>query len=297
MSFRLVRNVCLFNARQRCMASYANAKERKRFYKNVSVVESSSSSSSAATKSYEINLDKRKLKTPGGNLFQVDSELLAQMIANEWQSQTTNIKLNTMHFTSLANTCIDNPNKLDTGALVTNINDYLQTDTLIYFDSNAIEKLDNLQETYWRPIVNWFNEQFPDMNLVIRKSIEHDDDSLAKMINSPQHPVDSTFNRYLRKNFALNTLIAFNYIVECLKSVILTVALLERRLQSVDDCVRLSLLEQIHQYDQWGKVEWYHDINENEIKARVSAALLFIYLSNGSKYLVSRNVKHLNRPQ
>lgn len=72
----------------------------------------------------------------------------------------------------------------------------------------------------------------------------------------------TSFNKYLDRNFTLNTLIAFNYMIECLKSVILGVALLERRISSVDECLNLTLLEHSHQYEQWGKVEWYHDINE-----------------------------------
>lgn len=261
-------------------------KERKRFYKHVSVCESFEKKPS---KMFEINLDKRKLKTPGGNLFQVDNELLAQMISHEWQSQQDTIKQYTMHLTSLTNTCIDNPSKLTKESLISNLNDYLQTDTLIYFDSNRIEKLDELQETKWRPLVDWFNAKFPDLNVTIKKEI---DDSLNFNfgLNDNLNLDTNSFVKYLNKNFDLNTLIAFNYITECFKSVILTIALLERKIESIDDACNLALLEQKHQYDQWGKVEWYHDINESELRSRVSAALLFIYLSNSSKYLVKRNL-------
>jgi ATP synthase F1 complex assembly factor 2 len=293
-NFSLPKRLSLSNSLQssaiRLYVSYGTSKERKRFYKQATVCESSSGGS------FEINLDSRKLKTPGGALFQVDSALLAQMIAQEWQSQTSTIKLHTMHLSSLMNTCLDNPNKVDTRSLVANINDYLQTDTLLYFDANSIEKLDRLQEIHWRPLVDWFNAQFPDLKLTIKKSLDGD-----LFSSSPSPSPDSSdlsmssFDKYLERNFSLSTLIAFNYLVECLKSVILTVALLERRVESVDECVRLSLLEQIHQYDQWGKVEWHHDVNEEEIKARVSAALLFIYLSNDSKYLIKRSVKQLDR--
>ncbi len=61
------------------------------------------------------------------------------------------------------------------------------------------------------------------------------------------------FEEYLNKNFDLNSLIAFNYIAECLKSVILTVALLERYLPNIETACELSNLEHQHQYDQWGK--------------------------------------------
>jgi len=82
---------------------------------------------------------------------------------------------------------------------------------------------------------------------------------------------------------------AFNYMAECLKSTIVTVALLERYISTVEEACQLAMLEQEHQYAQWGKVEWYHDVNEQELRARVSAALAFIYLSPDSKYYLIKN--------
>ncbi len=252
----------------------ASQKERKRFYQNVSV------SRSAETSQFEINLDKRKLKTPYGQIFQVNDEILANMIAFEWQSQQDTIKLGTMHLTSLVNTCIDNPNKLTKERVIEQIIEYLQTDTLLYFDSNSVEKLEKLQETKWRPLVDWFNLKFKDINLKISYGLD---------VTSITDIQNSSFNKYLDKNFNLSSLIAFNYIAECLKSIILTVALLERYISTVEEACKLSGLEQEHQYDQWGKVEWYHDVNEQELKARVSAALLLIYLSRDSKYYLIKN--------
>ena len=63
----------------------------------------------------------------------------------------------------------------------------------------------------------------------------------------------NSFEKFLNENFDLNSLIALNYISESLKSVILTVALLERFIPSVDEACVLTNLEQMHQYDQWGK--------------------------------------------
>lgn len=189
----------------------------------------------------------------------MDNELLASMIANEWRSQGSHIKLNTMHLSSLTNTTLDNPNKLAPSDLIRNINEYLSTDTLLYFESAASSSSDSnrlleIQEREWRPLVDWFNAVFVDARLKINRG--GDDDSLIGNSSS------ESFNHYLKSDFTLSTLIAFNYMIECLKSVILSVALLEKRLESVDQCVRLTLLEQSHQWQNWGKVEWYHDIHE-----------------------------------
>ena len=274
-----------------CMSSIsANRKERKRFYLSATVAESfveKKIGKPETTRLFEINLDKRKLKTPAGKLFQVDNELLATMICQEWTSQTDTIKQSSMHLTSIVNTCLDNPNQITSEMVQKQLNDFLQTDTLLYFDSNEIKRLDELQETKWRPIVNWFNDKFPDLNLKIEKQINSD----PTIVMHNEFPMANSFTDYLTRNFNLNTLIAFTFIAECLKSVILTVALLERHVLTVEDACNLSMLEQQHQYEQWGKVEWYHDVNETESKARVSAGLLFIYLSNSSKYLVKQGIE------
>ncbi len=69
----------------------------------------------------------------------------------------------------------------------------------------------------------------------------------------------SSFEQFLNKNFDLNSLIALNYISESLKSVLITIALLERFIPSVEEACVLTNLEQMHQYDQWGKKQ----INRN----------------------------------
>lgn len=46
---------------------------------------------------YEVNLDRRKLKTPGGKLFTVPNEALAIAVATEWDAQRDTLKFYTMH--------------------------------------------------------------------------------------------------------------------------------------------------------------------------------------------------------
>lgn len=50
---------------------------------------------------YEINLDRRKLKTPGGKLFAVPNEALAIAVATEWDAQRDTLKFYTMHMVRL----------------------------------------------------------------------------------------------------------------------------------------------------------------------------------------------------
>lgn len=65
---------------------------RKRFYKNTGILRSEGK--------FEITLDQRKLKTPKGNLFTVESEPLALAVATEWDSQKNNIIQSKMHLVS-----------------------------------------------------------------------------------------------------------------------------------------------------------------------------------------------------
>lgn len=66
---------------------------RKRFYKNTGILNSNGK--------YEIRLDHRKLKTPNGNLFTVDSEPLALAVATEWDSQKDKLNQSGMHLVKI----------------------------------------------------------------------------------------------------------------------------------------------------------------------------------------------------
>ena len=46
---------------------------------------------------FEISLDRKKLKTPGGKLFTVPNEALAIAVATEWDAQKDTLKFYTMH--------------------------------------------------------------------------------------------------------------------------------------------------------------------------------------------------------
>jgi ATP synthase F1 complex assembly factor 2 len=65
------------------------AASRKRFYKNTGILRGEGK--------FEVTLDQRKLKTPKGNPFIVESEPLALAVATEWNSQKGNITRSKMH--------------------------------------------------------------------------------------------------------------------------------------------------------------------------------------------------------
>ena len=82
---------------------------------------------------FEITLDHRKLKTPGGSVFSVGSEALAAAIAFEWESQRDLVMPSQMHLTTMCNTSIDNPTNATKYDLVDSVLSFLDTDTLLFF--------------------------------------------------------------------------------------------------------------------------------------------------------------------
>lgn len=230
--------------------------KKKRFYKNVGVVQSNSN--------FEINLDNRKLKTPNGSPFQVNNEALAHIVANEWLSQGDQIFLNQMHITGLCNTSIDNPGKADNKILVDSILSFLQTDTVLFYSDEPPELL-QLQKNNWSPIINWFNQRYG-------VNIEPTLDISAPHIE--QQDIQKLEKHLLSYNW--NALQGISFGVDAIKSLILELAVIDRKI-TVNQAVKLSRLETDFQTEKWGNVEWAHDLEEYDTTSRLSASNLFVY--------------------
>ncbi|OUC49208.1 hypothetical protein D917_05605 [Trichinella nativa] len=69
-------------------------------------------------------------------------------------------------------------------------------------------------------------------------------------------------------------LLGCKFAVDSLNSVLLTLAACEHRLD-VTEAVDLATLERQFQANRWGRIEWAHDLEEQELSCRVSAGLLF----------------------
>ena len=61
------------------------------------------------------------------------------------------------------------------------------------------------------------------------------------------------------------------------------------RFVTVEQAVKLSRLEEEFQINHWGRVEWSHDLNQQDLQARLAAAVLFIHL-NTSEYLIKEKL-------
>ncbi|XP_014064254.1 ATP synthase mitochondrial F1 complex assembly factor 2 isoform X1 [Salmo salar] len=242
---------------------YSIITERKKFYDDVSI------SHGEAGGMFEINLDQRKLKTPGGKLFTAPNEALAIAVANEWDTQKDTVKFYSMHMTTLCNTALDNPTFRSKDQIITAALKYLETDTICYRVEEP-PSLVELQNNEWDPVLNWIEDRY---NVVIGSSTN----ILGPEI--PQATMD-TFRQHLG-SYNFWSLTGLEYVITQLKSVVLAFALIDKHV-TVEQAVLLSRLEEEFQIGHWGNVEWAHDVDLYELRARTAAGALFVHFSSES---------------
>ncbi|XP_018424804.1 PREDICTED: ATP synthase mitochondrial F1 complex assembly factor 2 [Nanorana parkeri] len=270
LSPRLYPSLCSVDAFRSEKRFYTPSNEKKKFYENVSI--------SQGEGGFEINLDRRKLRTPQGKVFEVPSEPLALAVATEWDSQKDTIKFFTMHLTTLCNTALDNPTQKSKEQLIAAALKFLDTDTICCRVENP-PGLVELQKN--ECISNWYRLVFEEMcryNVVIGSSTS---------IVGPVIPSETkeVFCRHLA-SYNSWALLGIEFITTQMKSLVLSMGLIDRFL-TVEKAVVLSRLEEEYQIQHWGKVEWAHDYDLHELCARTAAGILFIHLCSSSS-----TVKH-----
>ncbi|CAG2239948.1 ATP12 [Mytilus edulis] len=257
------------NSHCTCSVRRFNPRELKKFYKNATITQTNGW--------FEINLDQKKLKTPNGKVFKVPNEALALAVATEWNMQHKIVKRHYMHLTSLCNTALDNPTYKSREDLVRSALHYAETDTLCYRLEEP-EDLAKLEKVCWDPILEW-----------ARKRYDIEIESTTGLL--PPEVPSSTYNKLRRHLLSYGdwALFGFLYGTENLKSLILMLAVVDKHID-VKTAVTLSRLEQNYQTTKWGNVEWYHDLDIEELHTRVAAAALFIYWSSESSSIIEKAV-------
>lgn len=241
----------------------------KRFYRKPGIVTSNGK--------YEITLDQKKLKTPNGSTFYVESEPLATAIATEWDAQREVIDRSSMHLTSLSNTVIDNPNNLQKVDIVNYLINCINTDTVL-FHSTAEKGLKDLQIAEWNPIIDWFNKRY-DVQVEPTDGLEVPNFTPGTAMN---------ISRYL-SSYNETALHGFMFAVGTIKSLILTCACVDRFI-TIEKAVLLARLEEEYQLGHWGRVEWAHDVQQLDSQSRLAAAVLFVHF-NSSSALVKHKIQ------
>jgi chaperone required for assembly of F1-ATPase len=122
----------------------------KRFYKLVSYEKK--------PEGYTILLDGRVVKTKSGALLLAQNEQVASQIAQEWAQQGEQIDPDSMPFTQILNTRIDQVGK-KRKAMSAAVLKYLNTD-LICYPAEDPKALYELQEQHWVKQREWIEQRF-----------------------------------------------------------------------------------------------------------------------------------------
>lgn len=255
---------------RRFVSNQASALSKPRkFYKEVSVINEVDKES--GNQAYRILLDHRVLKTQGGQVLQLDSYPLALAIAEEWSSQDESLQLGQMRLTGLAFTAQDNPLEQTADTISQKILDYVDGDTVLFFNTES-SKLHRYQEEKWAPLIKNLNS---DLSINVRPSESILDCDVASESDK------SKIDRWVRQH-SFAALVGLQYATESVKSFIIAYNALRHHIDP-ETAVDAATLEQRTQAETWGNVEWAHGLEREELMTRLSAACLFVYF-NSNKF-------------
>lgn len=182
-----------------------------------------------------------------------------------------------MMLTALCNTALDNPNNLKKDDIINYLLTFAETDTIL-FHNESDPQLYKVQVEQWDPVIEWFNKRY---DTELQKSVD---------ISMPVFPANAKMQiaKYLHSH-SLTTLHGIQYAVDTVKSLILAFACIDRYL-TADRAVLLSRLEEEFQLGFWGRLEWAHDLTQQDLQTRLSAAILFIHCNSFSHFVKTKAI-------
>ncbi|CEP13750.1 hypothetical protein [Parasitella parasitica] len=200
--------------------------------------------------SVTVVLDQRNLRTPSKNIvkFPARQRELALLTAAEWDAQTKNLKAHTLPLTSIVARAIDafDPAHTEDPTVRSAVIDKL----MLYFDTDAIcyheefpEILTKLQDSYWKPIIDWAEETY-------HVKINTTTDIFA--VSQPEE-TKAKFKAIIEDMNPLE-LAAFEKAVMSSKSFLIGFALIQKGI-SVEHAAQAAHVEMNAQMDRWGEVE------------------------------------------
>ncbi|WWC92413.1 uncharacterized protein L201_007370 [Kwoniella dendrophila CBS 6074] len=232
----------------------------RRFWKSVHIKQNESGE-------FQVTLDHRVLKTPGGAKLVIPAEkrLLALLIANEWENQDEVLKQHALPVTSLLSRAIDG---LGEGAIRSGVIDqmmkYLDTDTIL-FTSDTPSSLVRMQHEHWDPLHSWLKETYDvKLNPAEGFSPPRQSEEVKIKLKSVLEGMDGW------------ELAAFERAAYASKSFVIALALCKGQL-TADQAANASHVEVRSQIEQWGEVEDTHDVDYQDIRRALgSVACLLI---------------------
>lgn len=122
----------------------------KRFWKHTALAEEDTG--------FAIHLDGRPVKTPAKAPLHVPTQAYGELVVAEWEAQGEKVDPNTMPFTRLANSAIDNV-ALNRAAVAEMLAEYGGSDLLCY-RAEAPAELVARQAAAWDPLLDWAESRF-----------------------------------------------------------------------------------------------------------------------------------------
>ncbi|PPQ73894.1 hypothetical protein CVT26_011726 [Gymnopilus dilepis] len=226
----------------------------KRFWKSVGIERRGDS--------LTVTLDKRALKTPGGQVLLLPSNkaLPASLIAAEWDHQETLIKPHALPMTSIVSRAVDAMADEKTRADVRDaLVKFIHTDTVCFFHDNP-EPLERLQNKHWTPLLEWARKAF-DIKIDVSNSIM-----------SVRQPAETQAKlEKVIESFDQWEMAALERATYATKSLIIALALVKKHL-SVEDAALAATVEVNSQIERWGEVEDTHDVDYHDIRRQLGSA-------------------------
>lgn len=210
-----------------------SGKSIKRFYKQAAVA--------AGGGGFAVLLDGRSVKTPKGAALLVDSERLAQAIAEEWNGQGESVDPASMPMMQLAATALDRVGA-ERPAMHDNLMRYCATDLLCYRAQHPSDLVRRQQEC-WQPVVDWATLFF-DAPLQVTEGL-----SPVEQPGQAAQALSSYLERLDAWRFT-----ALAVAVAATGSLLLGLALLEG-FRDAKALVEASQLDELHQQELWGADE------------------------------------------
>mmetsp|Transcript_36689 Transcript_36689/g.57616 ORF Transcript_36689/g.57616 Transcript_36689/m.57616 type:complete len:306 (-) Transcript_36689:34-951(-) len=216
---------------------------------------------------YEVELDGRRLQTPGDARLRVPTSTLAHGIAFEWLRQPNKIRPSTMPMMQYSCTAIDRL-PITRTQVIESLLEHLHTDTACCrADPNQqTEELVQKEKEVFDPLVRWFCERY-NVHLEVMK---------ARTLNIEQPQDTITVLQWEFHNLDDWTLAGLDVLVQCTRSTVLTMAIYEGRI-TVSEGLTASRLEESTQHDSWGYVEGAHDIAQADLNLRMYGAAMYLH--------------------
>jgi chaperone required for assembly of F1-ATPase len=210
-----------------------------------------------------IALDGKPIKTPGKRDLIVPNGALAAAIAEEWNSQPTEVRTTTMPLTRLATTTVDRV-ATQRDAIIRQTANYAATDLVCYRATHP-PALAARQQAVWQPLVDWAVLRY-DAPLVITSGVIPESQPAASLRAFAAAVAEL-------EDFALT---ALHVATAACGSLIIALALIEGQLNA-QQAFAASQVDESFQIEAWGE-DSEQTARRHALAADIEAAAKFITL-------------------